>query len=108
MPQSATKKAGSAPTPTGWKENLHSYREKRALRFSTEKEADAAIDLIWKKKELYGMPRAIVDADTIIVPAEAVPFFKESGLSFSASRVVPADELTADEITRLRQEQGIF
>ena len=91
-----------------WKEHLYAYREKKALKFSSTREADKAIDLIWKTSELYGMPRAVVDADTIIVPEEAVRFFQAAGLKFKRSRVVPAGELGADEIARLRRDQAIF
>ena len=93
------------PTPQ-WKSHLDYYREKRALTFKTEKDLDGALDLLWE--ELFELPHALAGGDTIIVPAEAVPYFKAKGLRFRNTRVRSAGELPPEEIARLRREQGPY
>jgi hypothetical protein len=90
-----------------WKSHLDLYREKRALIFKNDKDLDAAIDLLWGE-ELYELPHALAGGDTIIVPAEAVRFFKEKGLTFRNTRVRSAGDLPPGEINKLRREQGPY
>lgn len=87
--------------------HLDAYRELRALTFRSDRGIDAAIDLLWSE-ELAGVPHALAGGDTLIIPAEAVPFFKARGLKFRNTRVLSASELPAEDINRLRREQGPF
>lgn len=87
---------------------LSQYREQSALKFRSTKALDAAIAVLWKDDELYGLPRAHVGDNTMIVPTEAVPILKARGLQFKESRVLSAAELPPEEIDRLRREQGPY
>ena len=74
---------GMKAQETQWLARLGMYRQLRALKFTTRKGLHAAIDALWNPGDpLYGMPRAIGDALTMIVPAEAVPLFKERKWKF--------------------------
>lgn len=86
-----------------WNPHLDSYREKRALKFSSEADLDAAIDLLWSDEDLYALPRAHVGENTIIVPAESVGLFRKKGLTFTDSKVAPATGRPSKEIGRLRR-----
>jgi hypothetical protein len=97
---------GKSSSP-GWKAHLDCYREKRALIFTDDKDLDAAVDLLWSD-DLYDLPHALAGGDTIIVPAEAVPYFRDKGLKFRNTRVRSAGELPPKEIARLRREQGPY
>jgi hypothetical protein len=90
-----------------WKAHLDLYKEKRALIFKEQQELHAAIELLWTEP-LRELPHALAGGDTIIVPAEAVRYFKEQGLRFRNTRVLSAGELPPEEINRLRQEQGPY
>jgi hypothetical protein len=91
---------------TSWKPDLDMYENKKALRFRTEEECDAAIDLCWNDAELRGVPRSHVGNNTMIVPAAAVPYFKARHLRFTVESVVSTRELPAKEVQRLRRAQG--
>jgi hypothetical protein len=90
----------------GWKPDVDLYETKKALRFRTEEECDAAIDLCWNDMELRGVPRSHVGNNTMIVPAAAVTYFKARGLRFTIEGVVSARDLPAKEVQRLRRAQG--
>ncbi len=94
-------------TPMRWKPHLDFYRDKRALTFKEETELDAAIDLLWSEP-LQDLPHDLMGGDTIIVPAEAVGYFKEKGLRFRSSKIQSAGDLPSDEVNRLRREQGPY
>jgi hypothetical protein len=98
---------GESVSPPQWKAHLDCYREKRGLIFTDEKELDAAIDLLWSE-EMHDLPHALAGGDTIIVPAEAVHYFKTKGLRFRDTRVHSAGELPPEEIAKLRREQGPY
>ncbi len=98
---------GVPSPPPQWEAHLDCYREKRALIFTDDKDLDAAVDLLWSD-ELYNLPHALAGGDTIIVPAEAVPYFKAKGLKFRDTRLRSAGELPPEEIAKLRREQGPY
>src|SRR5262249_26336138 len=75
---------GTAEAPR-WKAHLDLYQETRALTFKKQQELHAAIDLLWTEP-LRELPHALAGGDTIIVPAEAVRYFKEQGLRFRNTR----------------------
>src|SRR5437879_13752926 len=91
-PHPENRAPAAPPERVEWKPLLDCYREKRALTFKSRKEIDKAIDLLWTE-ELILLPHALAGGDTIIVPAEAVPYFKAKGLTFSNTRVLSAAEL---------------
>src|ERR1700693_3322873 len=62
---------------TNWKEFLSSYPELSELRFRTAKENRKALDLL-DDELLREMPYDLT-GDGIVVPAEAVPYFKNIG-----------------------------
>lgn len=76
----------NAMTQTTWKTHLESYEDLNILKFASDEEADAALDLLWTDA-LREVPHDIVDGDTIVVPAEAVDFFRKAGLQFATTIV---------------------
>jgi len=75
-----------------WRPNLHSYADKRAIRFSSEAEVDSFIDGLWSAPGLRDLPRAHVGDNTVIVPAEAVERLRNrGGFVFTDSPVIPAE-----------------
>jgi hypothetical protein len=93
--------------PSRWKAHLDYYRDKRALTFKSQQDLEAAIDLLWSN-ELFDLPHDLAGGDTIIVPEEAVPYFKAKGLRFRNTRVLSAGDLPPEEINKLRREQGPY
>jgi hypothetical protein len=108
-PQSgATHGDGQAAQPTPrWKCHLDFYRDQLALTFKSRKDADKAIDLLWTD-DLYELPHALAGGDTIIIPADALPYFEGKGLRFRKSKVRSAGDLPPEEINKLRREQGPY
>lgn len=90
-----------------WKSSMDEYSELRAIKFFSQKDADLAIDLL-SDPPLRNCPRAYVGDNTIIVPAEAVKFFKRAGFEFKNTRVLSSSELSSEERSKLRREQGVF
>lgn len=90
-----------------WPPHLDAYRELASLTFATREEIDKGIELLWTD-ELRTLPHDLTDGRTIIVPKEAVEFFKQAGLKFKERRVRRSDEVPADEMAKLRKEQGVF
>jgi hypothetical protein len=66
-----------------WKPFLDSYPpdQQTELEFETDADAKKAISLLWKR-ELYQCPHHLTP-DGVIVPAPAVPYFRDAGLKFS-------------------------
>jgi hypothetical protein len=62
----------------------------------------AAIDLLWTE-ELRSLPHATPDGKSLVVPAEAVGYFARAGLRFTARKVLSINDLSAEEIRRLRR-----
>ena len=54
----------------------------RALKFSSRKEYNRAVDLFWNDPDLKGIPRDTPDKMTHIVPMEAVELLRKKGLDF--------------------------
>lgn len=90
-----------------WKPSIDEYPELRALKFFSQKDVDLAIDALYDLP-LRGCPRAYVGDNTIIVPAEAVKFFKRARFEFKDTRVLSSSELFPEERSKLRREQGVF
>lgn len=79
------------PAKVRWLGPLGMYPRKRALTFETEQDLKKAIDAIWDPAdELYRMPHAPAGALTMIVPDEAVQFFRARPLRFTEYPVMPA------------------
>jgi hypothetical protein len=97
---------GAAAVPH-WKAHLDLYRDQRALTFKDDAHLDAAVDLLWTEP-LRDLPHALAGGDTIIVPAEAVRYFRDRGLQFRSTKVLSAGDLPATEIDKLRREQGPY
>ncbi|HYV39059.1 MAG TPA: hypothetical protein VE988_25460 [Gemmataceae bacterium] len=85
-----------------WKPNLCSYKDTRILKFDTTEDLNAAIDLLWSEP-LQTLPHDTPDGRSIIVPAEAVPYFTRAGLRFVTYRLRAMSELGPNEISRLRR-----
>lgn len=79
------------PANVRWLGPLGMYPRKRALTFETEQDLKKAIDAIWDPAdELYRMPHAPAGALTMIVPDEAMQFFRARPLRFTEYPVTPA------------------
>jgi hypothetical protein len=78
-------RAGKRQPPPDWKPNLSQYSDQRILRFASEEDLDAAIDLLWTEP-LRTLPHATPDGKALIIPSEAVPYFARAGLKFSEKR----------------------
>ncbi|HJT35589.1 MAG TPA: hypothetical protein VJ783_26410 [Pirellulales bacterium] len=79
------------PANVRWLGPLGMYPRKRALTFETEQDLKKAIDAIWNPEdELYRMPHAPAGGLTMIVPDEALPFFRSRPLRFTEHPVMPA------------------
>jgi hypothetical protein len=90
-----------------WPPHLDAYRELASLTFPTHEEIDKGIELLWTD-ELRTLPHDLTDGYTIIVPKEAVEYFTRAGLKFKERRVRRGAEVPAEEMAKLRKEQGIF
>jgi hypothetical protein len=90
-----------------WKSHLDSYRELCSLTFPNFEEIEKGIDLLWTE-ELRTLPHDLTDGHTIIMPKEAVEYFERAGLKFKARRVRRSDEISAEERTKMRREQGFI
>jgi hypothetical protein len=103
----ATPLHGSIATgsPVQWKPWLDSYQDLRALQFRTPEHFAAAAQLLWTG-ELRDLPYDLVGHRTIIVPAEAVPFF--DGLEATETEVLHPSDLPPQELSDLRKEQGPY
>jgi hypothetical protein len=91
--------------PVQWKPWLDSYRDLRALQFSTREHFAAAAQLLWTG-DLRDLPYDLVGNHTIVVPAEAVPFFR--GLDATETDVLHPGDMPAQELSDLRKEQGPY
>ena len=96
------------PSPR-WHRSLRSYPQAalRAVRFRAVKDLDRAIELCWHDPDLLGVPRAIADGKTLIVPNEAVKYFKDQGLKFTVSTLLNREELTTAERAAMRRKYGM-
>jgi hypothetical protein len=89
----------SAPS---WQPHLTQYEDKRILTFSSEKDLDLAIDLLWSD-ELRHLPHETPDGNSLVVPAEAVAYFRRTGLRFTDKKLRCVIDLPEEEIRRLRR-----
>lgn len=99
-----TKEAGSLTNghTRDWKPFLSQYSDKRLLRFPTDGDLEAAIDLLWSG-EFRQVPHDTPDGKSLIVPAEAVHLFLEAGLRFSEQKLRSITELPAPQIQKTRR-----
>lgn len=88
-----------------WQPFLGAYRDLRAVQFAAKADFQAATKLLWSG-EFPRPPFDLVGYETIIVPAEAVSYFREQGLNFTETAVLSAGDLPAEKINKLRREQG--
>jgi hypothetical protein len=79
----------------------------RALVFRTVAELDRAIELCWSDSILKGLPRFSPDGSTLIVPAEAVEYFRRAGVELSVHDVFKPADLPIDDLAAMRQEYGM-
>lgn len=78
------------PANVRWLAPLGLYPRKRALTFETLQDLHRVIDATWNPEdELYRMPHHPAGNLTMIVPEEAVPFFRARPLRFREYPVVP-------------------
>jgi hypothetical protein len=85
-----------------WQPHLSQYEETSILIFSSAKELEAAIDLLWTSN-LRNLPHETPDGNSLVVPAEAIEYFRQAGLRFTDKRVRNVTELPTGEIRRLRK-----
>lgn len=90
-----------------WKPSMDSYKEIRALKFSSVLEVEKAIDFLYTPG-LRECPRDYVGKNTIIVPEEAEELFIQARFVFESSKVLSAGDLPAEETYELRRKQGVF
>lgn len=90
-----------------WKTSIDEYPELRSLKFFSQQDTDLAIDLL-DEPSLRNCPRAYVGDNTIIVPVQAVKFFRRAEFKFKDTRVLSSSELSSEERFKLRREQGVF
>jgi hypothetical protein len=95
------------PASRRWHPDLNAYAELKALTFPSTAAIDAAIDLLWSDP-LRKMPHELAGGDTIIVPGEAVGYFKGAHLTFSEDDVLSPSDLPAHQLNELRREQGPY
>ncbi len=88
-----------------WKPWLDAYRELRALHFHSREHFAAAAQLLWTG-ELCDLPYDLVGNHTILVPAEAVPYFR--GLDATETKVLQPREMSPEELSELRKEMGPY
>lgn len=91
--------------PIQWKPSLDSYQELRALQFRSTEDFASAAKLLWSGN-LRDLPFDLVGNRTIIVPAEAAPFF--SGLDATETDLLHPGDLPPEELAELRKEQGPY
>jgi hypothetical protein len=91
--------------PMPWKPWLDSYQDLRALQFHTPGDFAAAAKLLWND-QLRDLPYDLVGSRTIIIPAEAVPFFH--GLEVTETDVLHPGDIPPQELADLRKEQGPY
>jgi hypothetical protein len=96
---------GSVDLSGGWKPHLDMYRNLRALQFSSAEHFAAAAELLWSA-ELRDLPYDLAANRTVIIPQEAVGYFK--GLTFTNTEVLSPNDLSSEELAELRREQGPF
>ena len=89
-----------------WKSHIRQYKDAKALVFETMEEIDAAINIIRSDVNLRGMPHDIADGKTLIVPPEAIPYFRNKGLQFKEFPVLSKDQLSPVELADLYREQN--
>lgn len=85
-----------------WKCHLDSYADKQLLRFASRADLHAALDLLWTEP-FRTLPHDTPDGRTLILPAEAVPYFARAGVKFTATRLREISDLTPEEISKLRR-----
>jgi hypothetical protein len=87
-----------------WKPELLSYDAKdlRVLTFPSDEAVYTAIDLLWSPG-FQGMPFDFASGGCLIIPAEGVPLFAESGVPFTADTLLSKEELIAAERRELSQ-----
>jgi hypothetical protein len=88
-----------------WRVHLDSYRDKQILTFPSTKDLEAAIDLLWSDA-LRELPHDTADGKTLIVPAEAMPYFSHAGIPFTASKLRSLRDLHPEEIAKVRQNRS--
>jgi hypothetical protein len=85
-----------------WKCHLDAYRDQQRMVFESERDLEAAIELLWTP-ELRTLPHDSPDGRSIIVPAEALEYFSRAGLKFTSHKMRSIGDLRPEEIARLRR-----
>jgi hypothetical protein len=104
VPAKSSNGAGELPD---WKSHLDSYRELCSLTFPSFEEIEKGIELLWTV-ELRTLPHDLTDGHTIIIPREAVEYFERAGLKFKVRRVHRGNEVSFEELVKLRKERGLY
>ena len=105
LAESQSEQLESKHGPGQWKPWLDSYQDLRALQFRSREHFAAAAKLLWTG-ELRDLPYDLVGCHTIIVPAEAVPYFR--GLEVTETNVLHPCDMPPQELSELRKEQGPY
>jgi hypothetical protein len=100
--QSAVNNSKAQGAVPSWLPHLTQYKDKRILTFRSEKDLDLAIDLLWSD-ELRHLPHETPDGNSLVIPAEAVDYFRRTGLRFTDKKLRCVTELPPEEIGRLRR-----
>jgi hypothetical protein len=95
----------ATPEVQRWLPNLSSYRDQRILTFASEKDWEAAIDLLWTDA-LRQLPHDTPDGKALIIPADALPYFTNAGLRFTEKRLRSLGELSPEELAIVRRDRA--
>lgn len=103
------RRANGKNVQTQWLKRFSAYtsNELRVLQFRSITELEKAIDLCWKDPDLKGVPRDTPDGRSLIVPQEAVDYFKAKGLRFRISTLLNPDDLSSKQLAALRRQHGM-
>ena len=100
------KPAVALSSKSSWLASLSAYQEKSAVKFRSDADMNAFIDLVWSDPDLRGMPHAPVGDNTVIVPsvAQNVIARKFSG-KCSVTTVIDPRNLSQHDFAELRKER---
>lgn len=104
VPRETRKKLKCSQLPH-WKPHLDMYMEVRSLQFATAEDFARATEILWSI-ELRELPCDLAPHRTIMVPLEAVPYFKE--LSFTEKEVLSPDDLPGDLANQTAGSEGVY
>jgi len=92
-----------------WTRSFDSYsrEELRALRFQTREDVYRAIAMTWRDSDLKGVPHDIASEGTLVVPEEAIEYFKAKGLQFEIFKILNDKDIAPKKLAELRKKYGM-